>query len=395
MNQQRQSPLSPRIWLGLAVAMSLVLVAAMAMYPLLPSDTAGRTRWLLGFLDLARENSLASWFCGMMFLVSALKSFDGWVELRRVDTKIAKSWLQLAVVLLALSFDEMGSVHERLELLEYGTAAVIVPAALVLAALVFSSLRGFFGKPELRRSAAAILLAFVLFATVPAQEALGEPLMKTPASSSFLLTLEEATELLGNLILFKVCLSQSAPGVNDRRLPEIQPFALVAMASPFVLNASIVVVPALAYWSTIVPDHFRGHPADWYTASLFLFCALAAQRESGSQSIRLTALLACGFLIASAAIAFTPESSLTAGLDISRRALVIAFGIIAAAGIRLMYTRSARIPALLAIGAILYAAGFEFDRGHTFGGYLLTQSIALYSYVVLTRFARARSVETG
>jgi len=382
------------MWFGLAIAISLVLVVATAMYPLLPDDTTGRTRWLLGFLDLPRENTLASWFCGMMFLVSALKSFDGWVELRRVDARVARSWLQLSVVLLALSFDEMGSLHERLELLEYGTEAMIVPAALILAGLLISSLVGFFGKPELRRSAAAILLAFLLFATVPVQEALGEPHMTTPARLAFLLTVEESTELLGNLILFKVCLSRSALGINDPQLPDVEPFAFVAMASPFVLYASIVVVPALAYWSAIVPDHFRGHPADWYTTSLFLFCALAALRESGSQSNRMAALLACGFLIASVAFVFSPEGSLTAGLDISRRAAVISFGIISAAGIRLMYTRSARIPALLAIGAILYAAGFEFVRGYTFGGYLLTQGVALYSYIVLTFFPRTESVVT-
>src|SRR5215510_4600692 len=64
-------------------------------------------------LNLSNENVAAAWFSGMLLLLGALHAADGYFRLRHTNLKAALAWCVIAGMLLALSADEVASLHER------------------------------------------------------------------------------------------------------------------------------------------------------------------------------------------------------------------------------------------------------------------------------------------
>ena len=53
--------------------------------------------------NLALENNFAAWWSGMLFLLTGLHAFDGYVLLKKSAPKAANGWASLSIILIILS----------------------------------------------------------------------------------------------------------------------------------------------------------------------------------------------------------------------------------------------------------------------------------------------------
>lgn len=97
------------LWLIMA-GLFLLGVAHMAVI-----DHMKATEWwsYLNLLALDGEQTLPAWFSSMMMAGSAVLCFVASRSSRRFDDGNQRAWLALALIFLAMSFDEVASVHER------------------------------------------------------------------------------------------------------------------------------------------------------------------------------------------------------------------------------------------------------------------------------------------
>lgn len=81
--------------------------------------TGPKTKYLILEFSLATENTLATWYSSMLLLSVAAMSFVCYMMQKQVvskgnETYIKYGWLMFFLVFSLLSFDELGSIHERL-----------------------------------------------------------------------------------------------------------------------------------------------------------------------------------------------------------------------------------------------------------------------------------------
>lgn len=60
--------------------------------------------------NLRGESNYAALWSGMLLLLTALHAYDGAAQNRREAPSIARAWLVISVVMILLSFDEIGSL---------------------------------------------------------------------------------------------------------------------------------------------------------------------------------------------------------------------------------------------------------------------------------------------
>jgi len=100
-----------RAWICGAGAIGVLLVMATTVSTLqvAPQPIAH----FLSKLNLAGKNQPAAWWSGSLLFMSSIHAFDGYADRRLRDPQTTKGWLLIAVVTLALAFDELASLHER------------------------------------------------------------------------------------------------------------------------------------------------------------------------------------------------------------------------------------------------------------------------------------------
>lgn len=231
--------------------------------------------------NLGIEGNFAALWSGVLLFLPALHAFDGWSEHRSSQPALARAWVSIGLVLMALSFDEIASLHERLPE-ETGADSwwAFLPIALIFASMLAYGMRILYRFDRYRRTVWFIGLAFALFASVAVQERI-EHRVDWPSSLVGLrAVIEEGTELLATLILIKVVMNNtrgllSVVGVRDFPVFE----ALTAWRSQILL-AGMVGIPIVAYYPvvSVVDEEGLGIPSDWPTAMLFFMAALTAIR---------------------------------------------------------------------------------------------------------------------
>jgi hypothetical protein len=378
---------------GVSVLLVLLSVtsASTELVPLALRQTLRR------YFSLARENNLAVWWSGAVLAVAALHALDGRERLARAgDRNTAWAWAALALVLVALSLDEIGSLHERAELfvpLESWWA--LLPFAIVLLGLAgWSSVR-LFMRHRPRSDVVLIAVSFACFASVALQEQLEHALDWPAWALPLRLGVEEGTELVGMTLLIIATSACSGSFFARRSEDASAPVfsAARALASAPFLAAAIVAVALFAVGTARLTDTNRGHPADWLAAMLFLLAAIAAWSSwlEGKRATRREIAVGGVCLWTSAATVQIGSEQITAfgTWVISDRLAALACALAALAVIAGTGTSSgrfARPSGLLALGAVALAA---FAAGNP--GRLVTYLASGYAAVLAYGFVVHRT----
>jgi hypothetical protein len=238
-------------------AINVVFVSAtvfLTYYPSLP---------LLHYFNLAGELNVAAWWSGVSLLLAALLGYERFSQTRDF-TKSA--WLVISCILLALSWDEIGSLHERIlriSWLDYSPYAIAGVALLVFA---FTQL---FLKQATQRSALFLLLGFAMFASVAVQEYFEHAIQWPVWSWGIRAAIEEGSELLGIFCCLSGLIAHQRVTPQGKSLSGLLP-------NPSGMNLSKVVLICLAIhgvsclWIPHLSDMpNRGNPALWYPAALY------------------------------------------------------------------------------------------------------------------------------
>jgi hypothetical protein len=286
----------PILWITGVIAISLVLLAST----------------ILGVapLNLRDENNLAALFSGLLLLLIALHAYDGVAANRRDQPPLARAWAVVCLVFVLLSFDEVGSLHERLPADSHGQYWLwVLPFALMFVAMGLYAVFHLLRSERYRRPALLMFSGFVLFLLVALQEELEWRLNWPGGLKPLRAAIEEGTELLGMTLILIASMHNtqgllSPPG--KVRFPVLE--AVHRWRWP-VLVGGLVLTPLIAWWTTGLQKNQWNHglPAVWPAAAIFFLAgvaalrpALTAPRHARWTQWALTA--ACGFGCATAAL---------------------------------------------------------------------------------------------
>ncbi len=221
--------------------------------------------------SLSTEQGIGTWWSGILLLVFALLSRSLAGVVRSHDPVAARGLYGLAIVGLVLFVDEMGSVHERVELfVPLPGELALLPLALGGGLLLGYSLAVLGRRREVSRGAHWLVgAAFGLFALVYLLERAEHEIVWEPGVARGLrLLFEEGLELAGMLLLIgAVVRVQSAAGVFEGGLRALLPSRggllwltrIAAVASLPVLalrahfSADELRIPAQGDFGTMIP----------------------------------------------------------------------------------------------------------------------------------------------
>lgn len=227
-------------------------------------------------LNLTNENVVAAWFSGMLLLLGSLHAADGFFRLRHKNLQAALAWWVISFMLLGLSLDEIGSLHERANAyLHMGAWLSFLPFFIVLLAGCAWSFLQLWVTPSERRSVLGLIVGFAILVSVGGQEYLEHafrwPWYIAPFRSAF----EEGSELLGMLILLCTMVHNSMGLFSSAHPPRKPAFSSVpALRWPIAIAGCLIAWPMAQFTAALNQPAVLGHPSDWLAAVLFAFAAL-------------------------------------------------------------------------------------------------------------------------
>jgi hypothetical protein len=263
-----------RAWLGVAAAMSgLCLVVTFFERDLI---AVGAPQLLRSF-SLRSELSIGAWWSGTLLLLASVHAADGYFWRRRSAPQVAYAWASLSFVLLCLSADEVGSMHERI-----GDVAGwwgLAPFGALLGGAWIFAMTALWRDPANRANAGWASFALLLLASVAGQEFLEHNTRWWGERAGLRVAVEEGTEMIALLILLRVGMSQSG-GVFQSTTGAVRPVfqALASWRAPIAVIA-LVASPILAAVSAVMIENTMGLPVIWLVGSVFFLAALTLLRR--------------------------------------------------------------------------------------------------------------------
>ncbi len=208
-------------------------------------------------------------------------------------------------MLLFMSADEIGSLHERIDdVVHMGAWLSFLPFLVVLLGACAWSFLQLWMTPSERRFVPGLILGFAILVSVGGQEFLEKafkwPWYLGPLRSAF----EEGSELTAMIILIYTTLPNSAGLFGNTRPAQGPAFSSVPMLRwVFVIAAAAIAWPVAQLSSILDNQASVGHPSDWLSCALFFLAAvlLIARWCQSSQRGRFP-MSAVAFLAAASAI---------------------------------------------------------------------------------------------
>ena len=373
-------------WFYGIVAIS-VLILIVTFFRFEVKEATGVIR-LLRSLSLVGENNIAAWWSGVLLLIGGIHAFDGYVLLRQREPRAARAWASISIILVILSADEISSIHERADwILHLGSWLSKLPFAIILLAMLAYALISLWSAEEQRPKAWAVVLGFFLLGTVPLQEFIEHNLDWTRETMRLRSVLEEGTELLGMIILLKVSMTNTQGLFGQKGAGASPTFECICLLRFPVLTVGLPLVVILAYLTANLPDQQRGHPADWFAATVFLFAGLAACRRFFADVENISSLEWClaglCFFASVSSVAIHPKHGIDfAFINTNLRMFVLFIVSLLICSIWVLSARYARRHYMLAAIGMGVLALFSLSQTRLLFVYGLTQLLALFVYYV-------------
>jgi hypothetical protein len=226
-------------------------------------------------LNLTNENVAAAWFSGILLLLGSLHAADGYFRLRKTNFRTALAWCVVSGMLLALSADEIGSLHERIDdVLKMGPWLSYLPFLIVLLGCCAWSFIQLWITPSERSRVPGLILGFGILVSVGGQEFLEKafrwPWYLGPFRSGF----EEGSELAAMIILIYTMLSNSGGLFSRARNAQAPALTSIQALRWFIVaGAAILVWPLSSMSATLDMQSTMGHLSDWLSCALFFLSA--------------------------------------------------------------------------------------------------------------------------
>jgi hypothetical protein len=256
-------------WLPILILVSGILIfVTLVSFPL---GGRGLTSRLLYWIGLAGENSVGAWWSGMLLLLAAFFAFDGFSVEQKTPLE-RRGWLALSAVLLILSFDEIGSLHEYLT---NTSLAHIGMLALFLVVLNGYALIALYRGGASPRTLLLLLAGFALLGTVPIQEYIQHS-REWPNQLVYGVraAIEEGTEIAALLIFVAATRHNTYRLLAERASG---PFTAAVLYRRHLLLGAAILLPVLVAATFRLP--YPAGPADWLASSLYFACALLVVRQ--------------------------------------------------------------------------------------------------------------------
>jgi hypothetical protein len=369
------------IWFRGAIGISIFFIFTTLIAPL--------NNAVFKHFDIGVESNLAALWSGILLFLTALHAFDGFAAHRATAPSVARAWLIIAMVMAALSLDEVGSFHERVPTFGgHSQWLTLLPIALFFGSMLTYALFVLARSPQFRTNALLIALGFLLFGTVAIQEHIQNSTDWTGYVFRIRTVIEEGTELLGMILILKATMGNTKGMLGKPPGVPFPVFEVIGDLRTIILFGGFFGAIILAYLSLFLTSHTNfsqsGQPTAWLTSALFFLTALNVLRpvltdgrEVGWQGWAMAGL-------AGLACASTP---LSAGSPVTLP-LMMFFSVVAC-GLWILDPRySARnyVPAMAFFAVIFLGAWLL--RGNDFVAYCLVQFVALaFFYVGTARVA--------
>lgn len=298
MNESAEDPgarRGPR-WESVLWALNAFFLAGTYLYYYAPEGHHA-ILLLLRYCSLEFEKNLATYWEGWCFFGVALLAFQRSLA-PQPEGPGPWAWRGLAALAAGLSLDELGSVHERADVLfaPLEGSRALVPLAIPALAIALPTLAGFW-RSRNKRGFWFLSSGLLCFALAVGQEKLERRLTLPDWAHSVRGVLEEGSELVGLYLLFRVVLAPGRPVLA--LLPERETLRrLVAPAAALTLLG----MPALAYVTFVTREVQRGRgiPAAWIPFALLNATAIAAfwlarKATRGRPPLALLAVVALAF----------------------------------------------------------------------------------------------------
>ncbi len=373
-------------WFYGIVAIS-VLILIVTLFRFEVREATGIVR-LLRSLSIVGENNIAAWWSGILLLIGGIHAFDGYVLLRQREPRAARAWASISIILVILSADEISSIHERVDwILHLGSWLSKLPFAIILLAMLAYALISLWSAEEQRSKVWPIFLGFFVLGTVPLQEFIEHNFDWTQETMRLRSVLEEGTELLGMIILLKVSMTNTQGLFGQKGAGASPTFECICLLRFPVLTVGLPLVVILAYLTANLPDQQRGHPADWFAATVFLFAGLAACRRFFADVENISSLEWClaglCFFASVSSVAIHPKYGIDfVFINTNLRMFVLFIVSLLICSIWVLSPRYARRHYMLAAIGMGALALFSLSQTHLLFVYGLTQLLALFVYYV-------------
>jgi hypothetical protein len=296
---------------------------------------AGLILWVHRTFSLELENNIGAWWSGGLLFLAGLHALDGYKL--HSDTgrrELSYAWVVIAGLMIALSLDEIGSLHERVLILLPPRVSITFLATIgtgMIASVAWAS-RQLWTDRASRGSIVWIAIAMALFASVAGQEYLEVSGAWRNYLSHGRWAIEEGTEVIAMLLLVTVTSRNSGGVFAMAGSTELaRPTFWSAYSTPaWVYFLIVVFAPLVIEGTTWLTDIGRGRPSDWLGAMLWLMAAVSAGQAyllKLPQSGRQPPLSGTLLLAASAACVAVPPHW-TAGIGalvLNQRLTIIAF----------------------------------------------------------------------
>ena len=204
-------------------------------------EEASKTKYILMQFTLGTENTLATWYSSMLFLLVGTMSFFCYHVQKKLSLKekhhfLNYGWVIFSIIFILLSFDEMASMHERLGSLHslnpFGNdpPGWVFLLGLPIAAVAILMIT--FCWIHIKRvpvSAGFAFAAVLLFVSIPFQEYIevfhwqAAPDPDTWERPRLLLILEESAEIFGATFMLISALIYAGQAIEQPNQPTLSP----------------------------------------------------------------------------------------------------------------------------------------------------------------------------